>query len=212
MEPHNRPNSPSSHSEFSLSDDSVAKAIEWSPLVKGGANFRTHKLKKVGYHIYVSSPTVGYHIFYGLFILFGIGVLVLAALRLDGSLLLLGMLLFMASIFVGVGVYLMLKAINPFTIDLDLGTFYIGRSYNPLDDNSDGSSGSVKDIHALQLIAEHIKSENSSYTSYELNLVLKDGRRVNVMDHGRQSKIYEEAQTLSELLGVPIWSSPQWTR
>ena len=212
MEPQDRPDRSSIHSELSGSDDAVYKTTAWSPLVKGGANFRTHKLKKVGHHIYVSSPTVGYHLFCALFLLFGIGAFVLAALRLDDSLMLLAMLLLMGSIFAGVGVYLMRKALNPFTIDLDLGTFYVGRSYDPLDDNSDGNSGSVKDIHALQLIAEHIKSDNSSYKSYELNLVLKDGRRVNVMDHGRLKKIHEEAQTLSELLSVPIWDSAKWAQ
>jgi len=211
MEPH-KANNPSIHSEFSVDDDAVAKATAWSPLVNGGANFRTHKLKKVGHHIYVSSPTVGYHIFYTLFLLFGIGAFILATLRLDESLIMLGVLFLMGSIFAGVGVYLMRKALNPFTIDLDFGTFYVGRSYDPLNDNSDGSSGSVKDIHALQLIAEHIKSDNSSYKSYELNLVLKDGRRVNVMDHGRREKIYEEAQTLSDLLNVPIWDSAKWSK
>jgi hypothetical protein len=41
--------------------------------------------------------------------------------------------------------------------------------------------------------------------SYELNLVLKDGRRINVVDHGGADKIRTDAATLADFLGVPVW-------
>ena len=188
-------------------DDPIAGLTAWNPLVKGGANFRTHKLKKVGFHSYVSTPTIGYHIFYSLFILFGTGGLIGAYFSIQESWFLVFMLLLMGGIFLAVGGYLGIKAQKPFTIDLDLGTFYRGHSYDPYDDHDKGESGSIRDIHAIQLISENIKSDDSTYTSYEINLVLKDGRRINVMDHGRKKKIYEDVQLLSDVLRVPVWDA-----
>ncbi len=39
----------------------------------------------------------------------------------------------------------------------------------------------------------------------ELNLVLKDGRRLNVVDHGDQVRLRTEGLTLARYLGVPLW-------
>ena len=97
-------------------------------------------------------------------------------------------LLFSGVLGVALAIYMEMKALNPFTIDLDLGVFYRGRSYDPYADGPDDDSGLIRDIHALQVILEHIKSDGSSYSSYEINLVLKDGSRVNVMDHGSRKK------------------------
>jgi len=62
-------------------------------------------------------------------------------------------------------------------------------------------------VHALQLVSEYCSGNKSSYYSYELNLVLKDGRRVNVIDHGNINRIRQDAQTLSNFLGKPVWNA-----
>ncbi|MGD9320846.1 MAG: hypothetical protein PVH99_12810, partial [Desulfobacteraceae bacterium] len=46
-----------------------------------------------------------------------------------------------------------------------------------------------------------------SYYSYELNLVLRDSKRTNVMDHGDYEKLREDAQTLSQFLEKPVWDA-----
>jgi len=43
--------------------------------------------------------------------------------------------------------------------------------------------------------------------SYEMNLVLTDGDRVNIMDHGKSKDVDESAQILGEFLAVPIWKA-----
>lgn len=68
----------------------------------------------------------------------------------------------------------------------------------------------IEDIHALQLISEYHSSsgdEMAGFRSYELNLVMKDGRRVNVVCHGWLEKIRMQASTLSEFLGKPVWDA-----
>lgn len=64
----------------------------------------------------------------------------------------------------------------------------------------------LKKVHALQLISEYVRGDKSSYYSYELNLVLKDGERINVIDHGDRSAIQRDAQALAGFLGKPLWS------
>jgi hypothetical protein len=70
-----------------------------------------------------------------------------------------------------------------------------------------GETTALGEIHALQLISEHCTSDNSSYYSYELNLVLADGRRINVVDHGNRATLYSDADSLAAFLGVPIWDA-----
>ena len=67
-------------------------------------------------------------------------------------------------------------------------------------------------IHAIQLISEYISprkltSERKTYYSYEINLVLKDGSRINVVDHSNIDSIMHDAQTLSKFLNKPIWDN-----
>ena len=62
-----------------------------------------------------------------------------------------------------------------------------------------------REIHAIQLISEHVSGNKSSYYSYELNLVSRDGVRTNVVDHGKLDQVREDAKTLAEFLEVPVW-------
>ena len=52
-----------------------------------------------------------------------------------------------------------------------------------------------------------MRGNKSAYYSYEMNLVLNDGKRLNVVDHGNQAKLREDAQTLATFLNVPVWDA-----
>ncbi len=68
-------------------------------------------------------------------------------------------------------------------------------------------------VHAIQILSELIPTnkrtlldlKEPSYFSYELNLVLEDGSRVNVLDHNRQAQVLKDASLLSIFLNIPIW-------
>ena len=62
-------------------------------------------------------------------------------------------------------------------------------------------------VRALQLLPELVRGDKSSYYSYELNLVLSDGTRRNVVDHGSLAKLREDAAQLSARLNLPIWDA-----
>ena len=65
----------------------------------------------------------------------------------------------------------------------------------------------LNDIHALQVLSELCQSNKGPYNSYELNLVLKTGKRISVIDHSHLHKICEEADRLSTFLGKPVWDA-----
>ena len=75
------------------------------------------------------------------------------------------------------------------------------------DSNKSASKSQIplNSIIAIQLNGEHVKNDKGSYKSFELNLVLKDGSRKNVVDHGNLKSIISDAEILSDFLDVPIW-------
>jgi hypothetical protein len=64
-------------------------------------------------------------------------------------------------------------------------------------------------LRAIQILRETwIERSNlgsARVGSYELNLVLKDGRRANVADHADLDYLRENARRLRAFLGIPIW-------
>jgi hypothetical protein len=90
---------------------------------------------------------------------------------------------------------------EPIVFDRTRGLFWKGRAA-PRPDV--GGCVHLKSVHALQVISEY-HGGKGSYTSYELNLVLVDGTRVNVVDHGDLARIRKDGASLAEFLGVPLW-------
>ena len=115
----------------------------------------------------------------------------------------------MAIIFLIVGIYHLFTLKMPIYFDTDLNIFSKGYeskflSYLTL---CERKTRKLKDIYALQIVREYCKGNKSSYYSYELNLVLNNGERINLVDHGNYVKLLEDAKKLSEFLGRPLWDS-----
>jgi len=70
--------------------------------------------------------------------------------------------------------------------------------------NASGGRLAFGSVHVIQLIFSwNLRCGRASM--YELNLVLKDGTRLNLVDHFNLARMREDAATLSELLDVPVW-------
>jgi hypothetical protein len=68
---------------------------------------------------------------------------------------------------------------------------------------------SLRGVHAVQLLRELCEDgEGRSFHSYELNLILRDGDRVHVIDHRSLDAMLELAQKTARFLGVPLWDAP----
>ena len=194
--------------------DPVAMQTEWSPAKGGGANFRTHKLVEIDPNRLEFRASIGARIFYLVFLFAGMTVLV--AFSLSGSLswensfsadVIVPMLI--GLVFAVVGGCMFYFGTAPIVFDKYKGSFWKGRKVP--DETYNGNNlkyfASLADIHALQLLSEYCRGNKSSYYSYELNLVLKNGSRMNVIDHGNPAKLREDAQTLSVFLGKPVWDA-----
>ncbi len=203
-------------------EDPVATSISWTPLKRGGANFCTHKLVEITPDRIGFLATLGLKLFLSAFVIGGIvamgfGIYGLVAGK--EALLTAGVLvpLIFGLLFTGSGAFMFYYFAKPAVFDKTTGMFYKGRKA-PMDEilrqsqpNAKNKAVQLNKIHALQLISEYCHSSgrhgSSSYYSYELNLVLTDGERINVVDHGKRERIRQDANTLSNFLGKPVWDA-----
>ena len=198
-----------------MAEDST---IEWTPLKRGGANFTTRRFVHVDVHTVSFKPTKGAIAFYLLFLLIGLGALAggvattISDSGFDISFKTIFLTLF-GLIFAGVGGLMFRSGTRPVVFDKRRDYFWKGRKdpgeYWNTDEIPDFAH--LNDLLGLQLIGEHVKSDKSSYISYELNLVFKDGSRINVADHGKLERLADDAEELAEFLGVPILDPEDWS-
>lgn len=96
----------------------------------------------------------------------------------------------------------------PIVFDKNKGAFWKGWNIpNEADNRGEFKSfAGLAEIHALQLISEYGEKKSSS-TGYQLNLVLKDGSRIEAVDYRNKKKLREDAVLLSEFLDKPVWDA-----
>lgn len=193
--------------------DPLADQTDWVPLKRGGSNFHTHHLVESGANRVEFRPTRGAKLFALIFIITGISLPILFITTQSETLSFyeLGGILLFGLIFAGVGSALWIFMGKPRVFDKLHGMYWIGHKEpdygykvaNELNKNQ----ARLSDIHAIQLIREYVRSDKSSYYSYEMNLILKSGERLNVVDHGKKSEIISDSRILSDFLNVPVWSA-----
>ena len=187
----------------SLAGDSVAIRTRWDPLVGGGANFRTRNLVTVNPARVEFPASLGMRLFAGVFLLLGTGTAVVGVLNIQWFLLAFG------TVFAAIGGGLLYFGTAPVVFDKRQGAFWRGRTApnETINRLTLKHYARLDDIHALQIIKEWVTGKDSSYDSFELNLVLTDGRRINVMDHGDYATLRANAETLAGFLGRPLWDT-----
>ncbi len=189
----------------------LALKTDWSPLASGGANFKTKTLKKISsseIRFVISNWAKAFLAFFAIFPLFFM-VSVIFSLITDEFEYEMLLFLFIPLIFLGVALFLLKNMVKEIVFDKQSGYFYKGKKKvsSSLNPEKEESTFNLFRIHAIQIIPENIKGKNSSYTSYEINLVLDDGSRTHVIDHGHKDSIEADAVTLSEFLHIPVWNS-----
>lgn len=198
----------------SVFNDTLAMETQWTPLKGGGSNFRTHKLVTVNYNRVEFKSTLGAKLFSFVFMVFGAGIpawIGFNTVQKTGQFFQ-SDVLFVALfglLFFGIGSFMFYWFAKPVIFDRTKGMYWKGwkapKGYLAQDSVKEGCR--IGNIHAIQILAEFVRSDKSSYYSYELNLVMKDSSRMNVIDHGSSVKIREDAKLLSEFLGVPVWDA-----
>lgn len=191
-------------------NDEKALQIEWTPAKGGGSNFGTHTLKETGMGRMEFVAGRGTYLFSGVFMFVGssvaIGTTIGALTSSEYIVMLFGVPFGLLFLFVG---YFIMKSLTmPRIFDKNAGFYWRGKKESEYENEKDiKESCKLREIHALQLISEYIHSNKSNYYSYELNLILEDNRRINVIDHGNIHQLREDAHKLSHFLHVPLWDA-----
>ncbi len=193
-------------------NDPVALKADWSPVKRGGTNFQTRKLVKVNPYRLEFRAT-GFAIFiYSLFSVSGVGLLIGCSVsKYQSNQLPFGIniiLLIAGLIFTVLGSVMLYSGTSPVVFDKTKSFFWKGRKTpeHGLDSKTSTHVARLNDIHAFQLISEYCSGKNPYY-SYELNIVLKDGTRINVVDHGNKTKLKHDALSLSAFFNKPLWDA-----
>lgn len=190
--------------------DPVAMQIEWTPVNSGGgANFRIHKLVEVDFNRLEFKATIGAWSFCLIFLIVGMWVSVgFSARRLlyevspfDTGLF---MTILAGLIFIFVGGWMYYFVMAPIVFDKGKGCFWKSRKKSG--DIFDKNFVKLQDIYALQLISKYVSGDDSYY-SYELNIILGNGKRINVIDQGSPKKLRGDATILAAFLNKPLWDA-----
>lgn len=193
-------------------NDPLAMTTEWGPAKKGGASFKTHNIFQKFPGVIEFRAGFGAKLFFLVFMAVGVGALLFGLIPTiekgnlglnEDTLVSLGLMVF----FGGTGLLLHYFGTSPIVFDRNRGYFWKGRKdpQKEFDKTKIKSFTELSEVYAIQLISEFVRGDKKSYYSYELNLVLKDGNRLNVVDHGSKDSIQADARTLAEFLKVPVW-------
>lgn len=204
-------------SEIVTNIDTIKREVSTLPLKRSGSNFKTNVLIEASNSKLVYKPSIGMAIFAFLFLAVGLTIIFFSLFPVFEStanskvpnwvLALFGL------IFASAGGAMFYFSYMPRVFDKKLGLYY--KSYKPElhRSNKDISKKqlSLKSIVAIQIIGEHVKGDKKTYKSFELNLVLSDASRKNVVDHGNLNSILNDAEMLSEFLNIPTWHAESGT-
>ena len=195
----------------SLFGDPVAERTSWTPAAGGGTNVGTHWLKQTSPHRLTFAASVSARLFAGSFIAIGLTVMVGALLATGAGMpadgLAFGILF--GGLFAIMGVVAWRGMCSPRVFDKRMGVFFKGSRPPARVGRAELSDDHVPlaEVYALQIIRERVSGKKTSFYSYELNLVLKDAARVNVVDHSKVVRLRQEADELADFLGVPVWDA-----
>lgn len=175
----------------------VARRIDWTPLHHGGPNIRNASLAETGEGRWSVRPSLQAWAFALLFV--GMGAAMLARSVFDGGIgwpVAAGAALFIA------GGLASITFVPRWRIDPARGRLW--RRDRPF-----GAVHELRiaDVVALQLLPEWVVAQRTRYFSYELNLVLADGERVGLMEHGAHHALLADALRLASVLQVPLWEA-----
>ena len=167
------------------------------PLKPGGASFQITRLVFGQYSIVVRMTWKFYLLFCIIAVPINVPILIALASskRIDWGLFC--VLVLLDSLITFYIIYSLIRRNYPL-FDIVKGIFY------PNGRKRDDSGIPFNQLDHLQIVAEHCHTSKNSFYSYELNVVLKDGTRHNIMDHGSSKLLLADAQRLASRLSLPL--------
>ncbi len=191
-------------------DDPVSRKTDWTPASEGGANFRTHHLVEISPLRLELKPNHQGLVLSGLIGLVGLFSLAVFFAPLTGATgqrSLVWILLPFGLLWCGVAILMCWYLYRPQVFDLQEQWYWRGKRPKSREAIEACSKSAPLDrVHAIQIITK-VPHRSNNYFSHEVNLVLRDGTRVNVLDHGDLKHIRKDAQKIANLIGVPVWDA-----
>ncbi len=200
--------------DASVFNDPFAQQVGWTPIASGGANFKTHNLVQTSVNRMEFKAGTFMKVFAGIFIFFGITFatlipfVILRQPEINYWIMILPVSF--GSIFAIIGYFIYRTAACPRVFDKSSGFYWKGREEpNQMINPEYQKYTKLSEIRALQIVSEHVRGNKSSYTSYELNLIMKDRSRINIVDHGNIKALRSDAVILSGFINVPFWDATE---
>lgn len=198
------------HNEVIEARENSREKVSTYLLNRGGPSFETHILHKSRNNIlrFKLSPRLGFETI----ILFGIPLAFIVFLfykfNTTGSfkfLLNKSSLYFVAGYFCMTFLASLLGNLKYYTFSKVVNYYYKGFPLFPYQLAYEKCE--LNDILAIQVLGEELIEEKSKarLNSFELNLVLKNLKRVHVVDHNNLQGMLDDVDILSKYLNVPIW-------
>lgn len=192
-------------------DDPLARQTDWSPARRGGSKGQSQTLKAVSPERLAFKPAPARLLWAGLAV--AVGAFFALKSLVDGGGPVLNEVI-AGSLIAATGLFLGYRSMRPIVLDKRTGLCWIGHRAPASEAaaRDQANAAVLADVGAVQVVAEQPRG-NDSYRSFEINLVLRDGSRLNLVDHSKQEAIRADAQRLGEFLGVPVWdaSGLGWT-
>lgn len=188
----------------------LAEKTSWEPLKHGGASYKNVDLIKVDNNTLEYKPNITSKIFAYLLLIGPILFLIISHFIFKSTNNSSDVFMLLVPIIITItGAVTTYFLHRPHKFDKKLGYHY--KSYKTPTSKRDIKKTHgwtpLSSVEALQIIKERVRTKNSSYKSYEINLVLENGSRRNVIDHGNYEAVKKNAETISEFLGVPYWDA-----
>lgn len=181
-------------------DDPMARRVPWTPVKPGeGASFRSYRLVKVNPSRLEFRRTVTIRLLYGMSVAIGLVTWVFfgfapRANPIDDIFLMIPLI--GGSFFAVLGIVMLFRG-KRIVFDRAVGRFW--------DKKGHLAGGSLSDIYAIQIIPKKCYAGKDIFYAHELNLVTRNGDRINVLNHGDLEAMRKDARVLSKFLGVPVW-------
>lgn len=172
-----------------LFEDPLALRTQWTPMRVGGASFGTHRIVELDSTHLELRKTPASFLFGALFLVVGLGLAGVGALM---------------------GSWLHLLFGIPFTLAGAYAAWPTALRFDGQTRQFPSANGPVpfSTIHAAQLIREYCRSnKRRGYWGYELNLVLHDGQRLHVVDHGDLPSLRADSKKITALIGCKLWDA-----
>ena len=189
--------------------------INWSPLIRGGSSFKTRVINTGDSNKWIYELSGILRMFPWFLISIGSTTAFLFIITI-----LLIPFAFIPLIFVVIGIIWRKRLKKAIVFDFGNGFFWRGKTnLNPRTEDSLKMDDMIRldEVAAIQILAEEVKTKGGNpnlhgyksiahiYDSYEMNLVLKDKSRVNVVDHANLNSIKREAEAIAKRLNVKVW-------